>query len=67
MLCFYTSGDFLNEKEHDALQKLLQNKSFKLPPGQLTFEKVQQLLHKNGLAELATNLRAKLSEGKTIL
>ena len=57
------TGTPLTEEDSDALYKLLQNTSVKLKASQQTIEEVQQLLHRRGLKELATHLRAKLDKG----
>ena len=61
------AGTLLNEEDSDAFHRLVQNAKIKLPPSQLTFEKAQQLLREKGHEGLATNLRARLNEGITLL
>ena len=58
----------LSEQEADALRVVLSGKGVKpgevsLEVGQSTLERVQQQLDEKGYKDLATNLRAKLSEG----
>ena len=52
-----------SEEDSVALQRLLQKAKVKLPPSQLTFERVQQLLLEEGHKDLAINLRAELDKG----
>ena len=58
----------MSEQEADALRVVLSGNGVKpgevsLEVGQSTLERVQQQLDEKGYKDLATNLRAKLSEG----
>ena len=62
-ILFCNTGTPLSEEDSDALHKLLQDTKVKLPSGQLTLERVVQLLRDKDHKELASNLRAELNKG----
>ena len=62
----------MSEQEADALRVVLSGDGVKpgevsLEVGQSTLERVQQQLDEKGYQDLATNLRAKLSEGMSLV
>ncbi len=59
------AGTPLTEDDCDALEKLLIDNNIELPPGlgQLSFKRLQRLLHDTGHRILAANLRTKLDTG----